>query len=284
MFFQNRFQNWDVPGNKNISCVFYSTDADGKYPLHCHSFYEMNYLQKGEMYNTLNGKRYLCSDNTLFIIPPMAFHGNRNVTPVDSVVIQFSQGFLTGASARIGQSLLVPADPKEPYIIPDKNGDIFRVLDEIADYTRGRKAVTVPDEFTESSLILSLLSACIREKYLTLVQDSGAVTRMPALDDVINYILANPEQKTDMKQAARIANMSYYNFSRQFKETIGMNFSDYCNVLRIHLAEELLVTTDLPISDISARIGIDTQSYFSKLFKQVNGVSPTAFRSQNSSG
>lgn len=284
MFFQNRFQNWDVPGSKNVSCVFYSTDADGRYPLHCHSFYEMNYLQKGKMYNTLNGKSYLCADNTLFVIPPMAFHGNRNVTPVDSVVIQFSQGFLTGASAQIGQNQLVPADIKEPYIVPDKDGRIFRVLEEIAEYTRSRETVAVPDEFTESSLILSLLSACISGGFLTIAQDASAVTRMPALDEVINYILANPEQKTDMKQAARIANMSYYNFSRQFKETIGMNFSDYCNVLRIHLAEELLVTTDLPISDISARIGIDTQSYFSKLFKQVNGISPKTFRSLNSSG
>ena len=107
------------------------------------------------------------------------------------------------------------------------------------------------------------------------------MTKMPALDEVINYILANPEQKTDMKQAAKLANMSYYNFSRQFKEAIGMNFSDYCNVLRIHLAEELLVTTDLSIADISTRIGIDTQSYFSRLFKQINGVSPKVFRSQN---
>lgn len=284
MFFQNRFQNWDVPGSRNVSCVFYSTDADGRYPLHCHSFYEMNYLQKGKMYNTLNGKSYLCADNTLFVIPPMAFHGNRNVTPVDSVVIQFSQGFLTGASAQIGQNQLVPADIKEPYIVPDKDGRIFRVLEEIAEYTRSRETVAVPDEFTESSLILSLLSACISGGFLTISQDASAVTRMPALDEVINYILANPEQKTDMKQAAHIANMSYYNFSRQFKETIGMNFSDYCNVLRIHLAEELLVTTDLPISDISARIGIDTQSYFSKLFKQVNGISPKTFRSLNSSG
>lgn len=244
----------------------------------------MNYLQKGKMYNTLNGKSYLCADNTLFVIPPMAFHGNHNVTPVDSVVIQFSQGFLTGASAQIGQNQLVPADIKEPYIVPDRDGRIFRVLEEIAEYTRSRETVAVPDEFTESSLILSLLSACISGGFLTIAQDASAVTRMPALDEVINYILANPEQKTDMKQAARIANMSYYNFSRQFKETIGMNFSDYCNVLRIHLAEELLVTTDLPISDISARIGIDTQSYFSKLFKQVNGISPKTFRSLNSSG
>lgn len=27
MFFQNRFQNWDVPGSRNVSCVFYSTDV-----------------------------------------------------------------------------------------------------------------------------------------------------------------------------------------------------------------------------------------------------------------
>lgn len=281
MFFQNRFQTWDIPGSKHTSCVFYSTDAVGRYPLHCHSFYEMNYLQKGKMYNTLNGKSYLNEDNTLFLIPPMAFHGNRNVTPVDSVVIQFSQGFLIGASAHIGQSTLIPADLKEPYFIPDKNGEIYRILEDIVSYSRDRNNVTVSDEFTESSLILSLLSACIKEKRLTVEQNSSTMTKMPALDEVINYILANPEQKNDMKQAAKLANISYYNFSRQFKEAIGMNFSDYCNVLRIHLAEELLVTTDLSIADISTRIGIDTQSYFSRLFKQINGVSPKFFRSQN---
>lgn len=281
MFYQNRFQTWDIPINSLTSCVFYSIDENGKYPLHCHSFYEMNYLIKGKMYNTLNGKSYLSEDNTLFIIPPMSFHGSRNVTPVDSIVIQFSQSFLTSASAHIGQNILIPASLEKPYFIPDKTGEIYRILQNIVSFSRACDNSSTAAEFTQSSLILSLLSECINEKQLLVEENTGAVSRMPALDDVINYILANLGQKADMRQAAKLANMSYYAFSRQFKEAVGMNFSDYCNVLRIHLAEEMLVTTDLSIADIASRIGIDTQSYFSRLFKQINGVSPKEFRSQS---
>ena len=280
MFYQNRFQTWDIPGNSHTSCAFYSVDETGNYPLHCHSFYEMNYLIKGKMYNTLDGKSYLNEDNTLFIIPPMAFHGSRNVTMVDSIVIQFSQSFLTSASAHIGQNVLLSDTPEKPYFIPDNTGEIYRILENIADFARVGDYSSPACELTESSLILSLLSACINEKHLLVEENTVTAARMPALDEVINYILENPSQKTDMKQAAKLANMSYYAFSRQFKEAVGMNFSDYCNVLRIHLAEELLVTTDLSIADISCRIGIDTQSYFSRLFKQINGVSPMQFRAQ----
>ena len=78
-----------------------------------------------------------------------------------------------------------------------------------------------------------------------------------------------------------MANISYFALSRNFKSAVGLNFSDYCNLLRIRFAEDMLISTDLPISDIAAEIGIDTPSCFSRLFKNANGISPQEFRSRN---
>ena len=74
-----------------------------------------------------------------------------------------------------------------------------------------------------------------------------------------------------MKTAAAMANISHFAFSRNFKSAVGLNFSDYCNLLRIRFAEDELISTDLPISDIAAEIGTDTPSYFSRLFKNATG-------------
>ena len=82
-----------------------------------------------------------------------------------------------------------------------------------------------------------------------------------------------------MKTAAAMANMSYFAFSRKFKSAVGLNFSDYCNLLRIRFAEDKLISTDMPISDIAAEIGIDTPSYF----RNTNGISPQEFRNRNRS-
>lgn len=98
---------------------------------------------------------------------------------------------------------------------------------------------------------------------------------------IIEHILSRPAEKLDMKTAAAMANMSYFAFSRNFKSAVGLNFSDYCNLLRIRFAEDKLISTDMPISDIAAETGIDTPSYFSRLFKNTNGISPQEFRNRN---
>jgi AraC-like DNA-binding protein len=52
----------------------------------------------------------------------------------------------------------------------------------------------------------------------------------------------------------------------------------YLNRLRIEKSKQLLLRGDLRIADIVSMVGFEDQSYFTKVFKRICGVSPTHFR------
>ncbi|MGV2794552.1 helix-turn-helix domain-containing protein, partial [Clostridium perfringens] len=53
------------------------------------------------------------------------------------------------------------------------------------------------------------------------------------------------------------------------------------NRIRLEKAKERLLTTDDAISDISESVGYSDQSYFTKVFKKMTGVSPSRYRRQH---
>ncbi|MCK5735095.1 MAG: helix-turn-helix transcriptional regulator, partial [Spirochaetaceae bacterium] len=67
-------------------------------------------------------------------------------------------------------------------------------------------------------------------------------------------------------------------FSRLFKEEAGQSFKIYLNNLRIDEAKNLLSETTLPLIEIASRVGFEDQSYFSRVFRNVVGISPGRFR------
>lgn len=71
-----------------------------------------------------------------------------------------------------------------------------------------------------------------------------------------------------------IAYMSYL-----FKKEMGENFSDYVWALRLEKARELLLTTDMPIDDVSLAVGYVNASSFRRKFKQATGMTPSQLRS-----
>ncbi len=68
-----------------------------------------------------------------------------------------------------------------------------------------------------------------------------------------------------------------------FREATGKYFNDYLTETRLRASRALLLDTDLKIREILYRIGISNQSYFNRIFKKAYGLSPLAFRYQNTS-
>jgi two-component system response regulator YesN len=81
-----------------------------------------------------------------------------------------------------------------------------------------------------------------------------------------------------IKQIAEQVYMSPTYFSNYFKAQTGETILDYITKCRMGKAKELLETTDIKVYDISSRLGYQDTKYFSRLFKQWYGQSPSQYR------
>ncbi|SFK99329.1 AraC-type DNA-binding protein [Paenibacillus sp. 1_12] len=76
--------------------------------------------------------------------------------------------------------------------------------------------------------------------------------------------------------AEQFGTNSYY-LSRTFKRVVGKNFIDYLTELRLEKAKELLSDTEWKINEVAERVGYQ-HSYFNRIFKKQEGVTPTHYR------
>jgi len=83
-----------------------------------------------------------------------------------------------------------------------------------------------------------------------------------------------------VEEISAMAHFNYSYFCRLFKKATGKSYIDFLNYVRISVADELLRTTDLPISLILEKTGFTSLSYFNRVFKNLNGLSPSAYRKQ----
>lgn len=100
------------------------------------------------------------------------------------------------------------------------------------------------------------------------------------LDKTLEYMSRNLHKSLRLEDLATYANMSKSHFSRSFKEQTGFSPIDYFINLKVQHAAMLLRFTDKTVREIGAAVGHKDPYYFSRIFKKVVGVAPTAFRQQ----
>lgn len=97
---------------------------------------------------------------------------------------------------------------------------------------------------------------------------------------MLGYIQTNYTEPLCVEQIASCVNISPRECGRSFKKIVGVSPIQYVIELRIRRAGQLLAETDLPVTEICAFCGFESQSYFSKVFRERLGVSPLAYRKQ----
>jgi AraC-like DNA-binding protein len=99
--------------------------------------------------------------------------------------------------------------------------------------------------------------------------------RVEAALQVLHERFADDLRLADVASAASLTPSA---FSRFFRAVVGRTFTDYLNDLRIGAAQRLLVSSDLPIAAIAARVGFNSLANFNRRFRERAGCTPRAFR------
>ena len=96
------------------------------------------------------------------------------------------------------------------------------------------------------------------------------------------FIQQNYTRSFSLEELAETIGVSKSYLSRIFKTDTGISLWDYLNRYRIQKAKELLLFTDESITAIAADVGYEDVGYFGRVFREIVGCSPRAFRQQTS--
>ena len=124
--------------------------------------------------------------------------------------------------------------------------------------------------------ISSLLTILMQLSWDPEVADS--VPKRKDMIPVKNYLMEHFTQKISLDELSEMFYVNKYYLTRIFKEQFGVSINTYQSQLKITRAKQLLRFTDQTLEEIAENCGIDDPNYFSRFFKKVEGMSPSAYR------
>lgn len=130
---------------------------------------------------------------------------------------------------------------------------------------------------------LSAWLSSIMVRFTDCVFNLTDVKHVDVIYKAVDYVKRNYMKKITLEEVASHVFLSPSYFSKIFKDEMKYNFNTYLNNIRIEMSKKLLLDDSVAIVDIANYVGYEDQSYFSKVFKKIVGVSPGKFRESRGS-
>jgi len=233
----------------------------------------------------LNSTVYPIAPHSLFLIPPFTPHTIETAPGItcEHIAIHFD---LTRDLPHADQP-----SRRKPYAMRLPRGLRFahhlllqahdRLEDAFVQLLRARSAIDPLAELDASAHLLSILVQLLRlgSRPRDQAEDRRAgrlnEARIARAIDFASTHLANPLGAEDL---AGVAGLSLSHFTRLFRAWTGYAPMEYLRRLRIEHARRLLGDVDLSVKQIAHRTGFDDAYHFSKVFRRLQGMQPTAYR------
>jgi two-component system response regulator YesN len=124
------------------------------------------------------------------------------------------------------------------------------------------------------------ISTALNE-FIDLVYSSQDARKVTQIRPAINYIDANYNKPVTLAEVAKASHLSVSRLAHIFKEQMGITIIDYLTSVRIERAKQLLLATEQNCTEICFEVGYNNQSYFTRTFKGLVGMTPRQFKTKN---
>jgi len=139
---------------------------------------------------------------------------------------------------------------------------------------------------TELSSIHSQEDLClwvvrIFEKLTDRIYETRHHRNYQRLKAALDFIESHYRDRLSVERIAQEACLSPSRLSHIVKSELGITLTEYLSRVRIRRAKALLLEKDSPLSQVALEVGYPDQSYFTKVFKKVEGYTPKTFKQKH---
>jgi AraC-type DNA-binding domain-containing proteins len=247
---------------------------------HYHRSYEFFYLYSGERKFFIRDSVYPIEAGDLILVNSNDVHRTSELSQPnhERVVLHYDLPFFEGLTQEETELLLAPFSSAHPII---KFNLQERMQLELLFESLLRELSECPPGYQlhirNMAIELLLFTARHTQKRKALPNiELTPVQRK--VTDIIRHINQHFREPLHLGDLSEQFYISKGHLCRVFKEVTGFGFSQYINITRIKEAEHLLRETGLSITEVSERCGFENFSHFGKVFKELSGLSPRAYR------
>lgn len=225
-------------------------------------------------YRTADGRlqRTFVRDPYLSVIPPKQPHAVYCDRPSDMIVIGLDKTFFEN---RVREAFASDTPP-----IVERYAAVDPFMREIGNTLRNKcRMQKIPSGAYWDSLA-GVIAVHVATNYVDKRNQPLAHAGLPPhkLERVQAFIQEHLAEVIQVRQLAALVNLSPYHFARMFKKATGKAPHAYITEKRIEHAKMLLSDSTLPLVDVAASAGFQTQSHFTDVFRKHTGVTPRIFR------
>ena len=249
----------------------------GKYDLHYHSFWEIDFVKSGEGVNIFENVTYPFQPGDIYIIHPYEMHNAFPEGEIELYAIQFSEDSVvrsvfsdaeySGELAHRRFRNLVRADQ------PGYSRLRAALEHTLVEWRERRVGWRPATRLSLAQLFIELVRNFSDPDY-----DEKAHPHNRGVLQALDYINLNDTKKLTLEQAAREALMNKNYFCTVFKQQMGCTYYNYVNTLRLRHACTLLKSTERPVKEIALGCGFSDISTFNKAFRKAYGIPPGEYR------
>lgn len=271
---REEFITYPTPGEKlpfiiELAGISY---CDGSYKIHRSNSKCMvtEYILSGEGTVSLDGKKYTAREGDIYLLP--AGHNQLYYSDAKNpwVKIWFN------ARGPLIDELLNIYNPRNIAVFSQAGGKEF--LTKIHDIGKDSSSC-VKEKHDKSAIVFHQLLQYLHENFYARKDEYSEETKI-----LKDYIANHITEDISLKDLSPLVYLSESQIIRIFKQDLGKTPYEYILELKIGQAKMLLRSTRLMIKEIAFRLGFCDEHYFSYLFKQKTGQTPSAYRKNSSVG
>lgn len=253
----------------------FSNDTD------IHDFWEICYVEKGQIECLINGKKYLINEGHLFFLEPNTPHVYLQKKQKDKVLCIGFECLSSYIKPLNGQILNTTEYQKSilDYIVKEGNNCFFTNSEEqlvqIQNPALGcMQIITLQLEH----LILLSLRELIGKSSSPLSFLSGNDFYGALTDKLKQHLVERANDKLKLDEVCKNIGYSKSFVCKLFKDQTGQTIFEFFNLLKCERAKQLLENTSMTASQISDHLSFSDPKYFNSFFKKQTGFTPVQYR------